>query len=164
MLAQIAGVIGRSFPLRILEHVAETEHLEQELAVLLRADIIREFSRYPEPEYMFRHGLLRTASLSTLTPSRRRLLYGMVGHVFETLSADSLDDRLEVLANYFARSDDLPKALDYLERAGARAESLDAMERAVDLWSQAEALADKLGDIEAKQRLRSRRDTLGSRA
>jgi len=113
---------------------------------------------------MFRHGLLRTASLSTLTPSRRRLLYGMVGHVFETLSADSLDDRLEVLANYFARSDDLPKALDYLERAGARAESLDAMERAVDLWSQAEALADKLGDIEAKQRLRSRRDTLGSRA
>jgi len=164
MLAQIAGVIGRSFPLRILEHVAETENLEQELAVLLRADIIREFSRYPEPEYMFRHGLLRTASLSTLTPSRRRLLYGMVGHVFETLSADSLDDRLEVLANYFARSDDLPKALDYLERAGARAESLDAMERAVDLWSQAEALADKLGDIEAKQRLRSRRDTLGSRA
>ena len=117
----------------------------------------------PEPEYVFRHGLLRTASLSTLTPARRRLLYGTVGHAFETLFADSLDDRLEVLANYFARSDDLWKALDYLERAGTRAESLDAMERAVDLWRQAEGLADRLGDVAAQQRLRSRLDSLGGR-
>ena len=162
-LAQMAAIVGRSFPLRILEHVAETENLEDELAILLRADIVREFSRYPEPEYVFRHGLLRTASLSTLTPARRRLLYGTVGHAFETLFADSLDDRLEVLANYFARSDDLWKALDYLERAGTRAESLDAMERAVDLWRQAEGLADRLGDVAAQQRLRSRLDSLGGR-
>ena len=65
-LAQVAAVVGRRFPHRVLEHVADTENLDGELAMLLRADIIREFRRYPEPEYVFRHGLLRTASLTTL--------------------------------------------------------------------------------------------------
>jgi predicted ATPase len=161
-LAQIAAVVGRRFSQRVLEHVAETENLEAELAMLLRADIIREFRRYPEPEYVFRHGLLRTASLTTLPPARRRQLYGAVGVAFETLFADSLDDHLEVLAHYFARSDDLWKALDYLERAGQRAASLDAKTRAVQFGRQAARIADELGDATAKQRVRQQLTSFGA--
>ncbi len=160
-LAQVAAVVGRSFPQRVLEHVAETENLVGELAILLRADIIREFRRYPEPEYVFRHGLLRTASLTTLPPARRRQLYGAVGVAFETLFSDSLEDHLEVLAHYFARSDDLPKALDYLQRAGERAAALDATERATQLGRQAARVAEELGDVDAQQRVRERFAALG---
>jgi class 3 adenylate cyclase len=155
-LAQVAAIIGRSFPQRVLEHVAHSEDLEGELAVLLRAGIIRELRRYPEPEYVFRHGLMRQASLSTLPPARRRELYGDVAAAFEALFAGSLDDHLEVLAHYFARSQDLGKALGYLERAGERAAALDATQQAEDLWSRGVKVAEKLGDEAAVGRLQER--------
>ena len=110
-LAQVAAIIGRSFPLPALKHLVESDELEEDLAALLRDDVIREVQRYPEPEYTFRHGLLREASLSTLPPARRRELYTAVGNAFERVFAASLDDNLEVLAHYFARGDDLRKGL-----------------------------------------------------
>jgi class 3 adenylate cyclase len=163
-LAQVAAVVGRSFPVRVLQHLAETGSLEADLAVLLRADIIRELRLYPEREYVFRHGLLRTASLSTLPPTRRRQLYASVGTAFESLFSDSIEDNLEVLAHYFARSDDLAKALAYLERAGERAASLDATDRAVELWQQASQIAEDLGDTTAQQRITARLSATGARA
>ena len=130
----------------------------------MRADIIREVRRYPEAEYTFKHGLLRQASLSTLPPARRRELYGAVGTAFETLFAESLDDHLEVLANYFARSHDLGKALEYLERAGEKAAGLDAVAQAADLWRGAIQVAEKLDDAEARRRLESQLEELKARS
>ena len=155
-LVQIAAVIGRSFPERVLAHVAHTEDLESHLSVLLHSDIIRELRRYPEPEYVFRHGLLRQSCLAALPAARRRELYGLVAAAFETLFAGSLDDYLDVLANYYSRSEDLGKALAYLERAGERAASLDAPQQAAALWERAVKVAERLEDPSAADRIRSR--------
>ena len=155
-LVQIAAVIGRSFPERVLAHVAHTEDLESHLSVLLRSDIIRELRRYPEPEYVFRHGLLRQSCLAALPAARRRELYGLVAAAFETLFAGSLDDYLDVLANYYSRSEDLGKALAYLERAGERAASLDAPQQAAALWERAVKVAERLEDPSAADRIRAR--------
>ena len=102
-LAQLAAVIGRNFLLRILQQVSESDDVEEELMALARADVIRELRRYPEPEYIFRHGLLQQASLSTLTRTRRRALHGAVAAAFENVFAASLDDHLEVIAHHYAR-------------------------------------------------------------
>jgi class 3 adenylate cyclase len=155
-LAQVAAVVGRSFPLRALQHVAGSEDLESDLAALLRADIIRELRRYPEPEYIFRHGLVREASLSTMPPARQRELYGAVGAAFESLYASSLDDHLEVLAHYFSRSQELRKGLEYTERAAERALALDAVSRAEELFGRAQKVAEKLGDPAALGRVSER--------
>ncbi|MGH2997534.1 MAG: hypothetical protein ACRDM9_14555, partial [Gaiellaceae bacterium] len=160
-LSQTAAVVGRSFPLRVLEHLVASDDLHGDLSALLRAEIVRELRRYPEPEYVFRHGLLRQASLSTLPPSRRRELYGAVGTAFETMFAASLDDHLEILAHYFARSDNRAKALDYLERAGAKAAALHANPRAAELWTRALAVAEKLDAPEAERRVREQLAGLG---
>ena len=58
-----------------------------------------------------------------------------------------------MLASYYARSRDLPKALEYLERAGARAASLDANEQAVELWKRAREVATRLEDATAERRI-----------
>lgn len=163
-LAQVAAVIGRSFPQRVLEHVAQTEDLEGELAVLLRANIIRELRRYPEPEYIFRHGLLRQACLAALPAARRRELYSAVAAAFEMLFSSSLDDYLEVLANYHARSQDPARALAYFDRAAERAVALDAADKAAGLWRRAIKIADKVGDEEAEERIERRIAALGLRA
>ena len=99
-----------------------------------------------------------------MPPARRRELYAAVGSAFETLFAGSVDDHLEVLANYFARSHDLAKALEYLERAGEKAANLDAVAQAAELWRRALRIAEKQGDTEAEARLRSQLDALEARS
>ena len=155
-LAQLAAVIGRNFPATVLEQIADVENVDQVLRSIVRADIIREVRRYPELEYSFRHGLLWQACLSTLPAARRRRLHGAVATAFESLFRDAIDNHLEVIAHHFARSDNLRKALVYLERAGEQAASLDAGQRAEELWTKALSVAGTLGDAEAAQTLQGR--------
>jgi DNA-binding SARP family transcriptional activator len=115
-LAQIAAAIGRTFPIAVLERVAG-ESVDEALRALLRAEIVREVSRYPQLECAFTHGLLRESALSTLTAARKRSLYASIAEAFETLFAASLDEHLERLAHYHAQAGNLPRALEYAERA-----------------------------------------------
>jgi class 3 adenylate cyclase len=143
-LAQVAAVAGRSFPVRVLEHVVGTEEVERTLPILLRAEIVREVRRYPELECTFKHGLLQEAALSTLTTERRRDLHGRVARGFEEVFADSLEEHLEILAQLYARSDELERALEYLERAAARAEEFDAGPQAVELRRRADKVKARI--------------------
>jgi DNA-binding SARP family transcriptional activator len=115
-LAQIAAAIGRTFPVSVLERVSG-ETTGEALKALLRAEIVREVSRYPELECTFTHGLLREAALSTLTSTRKRALYADIAAAFEEIYAESLDEHLERLAHYHAQAGALPKALEYARRA-----------------------------------------------
>src|SRR5262249_4624816 len=131
-LAQFAAVIGRDFPVAALERVAG-DGTPNELADLLRAEVVREQRRYPELVCGFRHGLLQEAALTTLTPARRRDLYARVAVVFEELYAGVLDDHLERLAHYHAQAGDTASSNAYLQRAAARASEISASARAADL-------------------------------
>jgi class 3 adenylate cyclase len=143
-LAQVAAVAGRSFPVRVLEHVVGTEQVERTLPILLRAEIVREVRRYPELECTFKHGLFQEAALSTLTAERRRDLHGRVARAFEDVFADSLEEHLEILAQLYARSNELERALEYLVRAAARAEEFDAGAQAVELRRRADKVKARL--------------------
>jgi class 3 adenylate cyclase len=161
-LAQVAAVFGRTFSPAVLAPVSALEDVERDLARLLRADIIRETRPIPDREYAFTHGLLQEAALSTLTRARRRELYRTVAAATEQAFTDSLDDHLEQLAFYHARGGDLPLALEYLERAANRATSLRAHTQSVDLWRRAAAVAEKLDDAGAQQRIERRLSELSS--
>ena len=158
-LAQTAAVVGRRFPLGVLEHLEAAEGLTETISILLRADIIHEAARYPEVEYTFRHGLLRQAVLATLPPPRLRALYGAVAAAFEAHLAGSTDDHMELLAHYYVRSDDLARALECLERAAMRAAALDARGHAAELWDRAVKVAARLGDEQAGARFRALAET-----
>jgi class 3 adenylate cyclase len=156
-LAQVAAVVGRTFSVRVLERLAGPEGLEveQDLAPLLRAGIVREVKRYPEFECSFQHVLLQEAALSTLTPTRRRELYGRVGSALEELHAGAIQEYLDTLAFVFYRSDDQGKALQYLERAAERAVGAGDVDGARQLQRRALKVAGALGDIAADHRLRA---------
>ena len=144
-LAQLAAVIGREFPVPLLESVAGGE-ASDDLAGLLRAEIVRELRRYPEFVCAFRHGLLQDATLSTLTPARRRELYGRVASAFEDLYADSLGDHLERLAHYHVQAGETGAAAGYLERAAASASEVGAETRAAELRDRGSSVAQDLGE------------------
>jgi predicted ATPase len=160
-LAQAAAVAGRTFPVRVAAAVLGRDDVAEDLATLLRAEIVREIRRYPELECSFQHGLLQQAALSTLTPARRRALYGRVAHAYESFYENSLEDRLELLALYYYRSDEPSRALEYLERAGARAEGLDARVQAAQLWRRALKVAVQIDAREAERRVHALLQKLG---
>jgi class 3 adenylate cyclase len=149
-LAQVAAVVGREFPVSVAASVAGSA--EADIASLLRAEIVREIRRFPELECSFRHGLLQEAALATLTPTSQRELYGRVGHAMEAQLGDQVDERLDQLAFYFYRSDETEKALGYLERAAEHAVTVEALERADQLWERARRLAERVGDQERVER------------
>jgi class 3 adenylate cyclase len=155
-LAQVAAVIGREFPVRVLERVAGAADVQGDLAALLRGEIIREVRRFPELEFTFKHGLMQEAALSTLTPARKRELYGRAAAAFEELFAGSIEDHLPLLAHYYAMSDDLPRAQQYLEQAGDRAAAMGWNDHAVEMWKRARKVAGRLDDAEAQIRLDDR--------
>ena len=161
-LAQIAAVVGRSFPAKVLSRVAASEQFEADVSTLLRAQVIKELRRYPELVYSFKHGLLQECCLSTLTPARLQELYATVAGEFEELYAGARDEYLDVLASYYARSSNRPKALEYLQLAGARALSLNANAEATAMLKRALKVAAELGDAAAEQRIRADLDRLGA--
>jgi class 3 adenylate cyclase len=114
--AQIAAAIGRTFPIAILEAVAGTDAGDN-LTALLRAEIVRDVHRYPVFECAFTHGLLQDAALAALTPARKRELYARIASAYELLYPETIDDHVERLAHYYAQAGDLPRALEYAERA-----------------------------------------------
>ncbi|MDQ3875308.1 MAG: AAA family ATPase [Actinomycetota bacterium] len=159
--AQVAAVVGRTFPVRVVARVAQTGDWQEDLAALLRSDIVREVRRYPEFEAAFRHGLMQEAALSTLPAARRTELSARVASTFEEFYASALDDHLERLAHYHAQAANGPKALEYLEQAAENAADLDARGRARDLFRRARKLALDLGDRAAGLRIDARLATLG---
>jgi len=155
-VAQVGAVLGRSFEPTVLRPVSGVADVERNLMQLMRANVIRETRPSPNREYSFTHGLLQEAALSTLTRTRRRELYGHVAAAYEEAFADSLDEHLEQLAFYRARSGDLQGALEHLERAANRAASLHAHTQASSLWTHAATLAKRMDDPLARERVEQR--------
>ena len=148
---QAAAVVGREFHVEQVQRVLGQSDLSEQLAVLLRAEIIREVHRYPDLVCAFRHGLLQQAAVSSLTPARMRELCERVAANLEETTDSLLDDNLERLAYYYYRSANQAKALNYLQRAAQRAQSMGASGQALALWSRALKVAERLKDTEARE-------------
>jgi hypothetical protein len=100
--------------------------------------------------------LILEAVLSTLTDSRRAELHLAAARALEAGDEADVEASFEALAHHYARANDLPKALAYLERGAERAAELGAVDEAGRLWLRALRAANKLGDEAAAERLRTR--------
>jgi predicted ATPase len=156
-VAQAAAVLGRQFRRPILERMAEDgPALDAALDALVRGGVIAERGRFPQPSYEFRHGLIQEAVLGTLTDARRAELHLAAARALETGEGPELESHLEELAHHYARANDLPKALEYLERGAERAAGLGATDDAGRLWIRALRAANRLEDETAAERIRGR--------
>ena len=140
-LAQTAAAIGRVFAVDLLALATGEQDVQRGLVQLLRAGVVSELHRYPDFECEFRHGLLQEVALATLTPERKTQLYDRVASAAEQLYAQRLDDHLEQIAYYYARSSQRSKAGSYLGRAADRARVLGDAAAADRLSRRLEALA-----------------------
>jgi DNA-binding SARP family transcriptional activator/class 3 adenylate cyclase/predicted ATPase len=135
---QLAAVAGRIFSYPVLSVVTGedaggtgAEDLEEHLAVLQRAQMIRERSGVPEREYIFKHELTREAAYNSLLRRERCAYHRRVAQALEQLYPNRIGEQVERLAYHWERAEEPGAAIDYLLRAGSQARAAYANREAI---------------------------------
>jgi predicted ATPase/class 3 adenylate cyclase len=146
-VVQIAAVVGRVFQRYVLDRVVDDPSiLDDCLAQLQIAQIIRERSPEPEPEYIFKHILTQEAAYQSLLSQQRRSYHRRVADALARLFWERGEEYAGLVAAHYERAEAWPRALRYLKRAGDAARTSFAMKEAIDYYSRALQVADRLGD------------------
>ncbi len=112
---QTASVLGREFPLRLLEAVwSGPGGLEPHLAELRRLEFVHEQGGDGEPVYVFKHALTQDVAYQSLLSSRRARLHEAAGAAYEALYADRLGEVYDRLAHHYSHTARSEKAVEYL--------------------------------------------------
>jgi class 3 adenylate cyclase/tetratricopeptide (TPR) repeat protein len=136
---QTASVLGREFPLRLLEAVwSGPGGLEPHLAELRRLEFVHEQGGDGEPVYVFKHALTQDVAYQSLLSRRRARLHEAAGAAYEALYADRLGEVYDRLAHHYSRTHRSDKAVQYLGlfaesavRGYAHAEAAEALREAL---------------------------------
>jgi len=151
-LLQTAAVIGREFPLRLLNAVwngprSAGDHLRE----LIRLEFVYERVETRGSVYVFRHALTQETAYGSLLVRHRRVYHGNVGHALEELYSGRGDEVAELLALHFGRSNEAEKSIDYAILAGEKSQRRWANSEAVTYFNDALHRLDLLPNAEANR-------------
>jgi predicted ATPase len=157
---QLASVIGRIFPYRVLSAIVHEEEarpgtssssvellsrrgLDAHLSTLQREDMVRERARVPELEYMFKHHLTQQAAYNGLLRRERRQFHRQVAEALERLFSERIEEQLGLVAHHWEQAGDQERAIHYLRRAGEQAAAQFGNAEAVGYFTRALDLTPK---------------------
>jgi serine phosphatase RsbU (regulator of sigma subunit)/class 3 adenylate cyclase/tetratricopeptide (TPR) repeat protein len=152
-LLRVASVIGRSFPLSLLEKVMGDGSLTGKMSALETAGLLRVTQVKPELAYTFRHALVHEAVYASLLPEDRRQLHLAVGEALENLYPHRYHELSPRLAFHFNSAGDPQRALQYYIQAGDAAMAAFANQEAEDHFRTALSLCQDIklqADLQAR--------------
>lgn len=153
-----AAVLGKTFTIEALLALgADEATVEQALAALVRKEILTANADPLSPQrgqYGFLQALVQKVAHDTLSRHERKLRHLAAAKYYETAWGSDEEELPEVVASHLLDAysadpgaDDAPeiktRALEQLERAGERADSLAAPAEALRYFDQAAELADE---------------------
>jgi len=120
---QCASVIGRLFRYRLLQHIShQEEQLDSYLTEFERKELVFPERTVPELEYAFKHAFTQEATYEGILERQRREFHHRVAEGIEQLYRQRLDEYSDELAYHYSRSEDTNKAVEYMLKAGEKAE------------------------------------------
>jgi len=122
---------------------AQLDRFLQELKVL---EFIYERSFYPELAYMFKHALTHDVAYNSLLMQRRKELHRLIAMAIEELYAERLPESYEMLAYHYERGEVWEKALEYLVKAGHKAQQAYANQEALAHYNRAVDMCERFGE------------------
>ena len=160
---KVASVIGRIFAFRVLEAIhpieADRAALSDCMQSLTRLSLTMIESESPDLAYIFKHAVTQEVAYNLMLFSQRRQLHQAVAEWIEKNHAKNLESYYILLAHHWSQAAEtsesqrnevaLQKALEYLEKAGEQAMQNFANKEAIQFFTQALDLDEKLSGPEA---------------
>ena len=147
-IAQIGAAIGREFTYRLLAAVAPISGiaLQSALEQLTRAGLIFERGEPPDSTYTFKHALLQEAAYASLLRGRRQELHRHIADALEDQFAELAETQPQLMAHHLAQAGLTERAINYLRKAGQRANESSANAEAIGHLKLALELLQSLPD------------------
>ena len=146
-VAQIASVIGREFDRNLLAEVValDAPMLDDALRQLLAAQLV-VMGGMSHQSLLFRHALIQDTAYQSLLTRKRLHYHHAIADAIVQSHPNIVATQPELIARHYTegRRDDL--ALPYWKKAGERALERSANYEAIDHFSNALALAERLPD------------------
>jgi predicted ATPase len=143
-IAQTASCIGREFDHGLLASACDAQEpvLCDALARLVDAELIFRRSGTQEPQYAFKHALVRDAAYESLLRAKREKIHARVVAALEQLP----DTAPEIIAQHAAHARMNEKAIHYWQKAAAAAVARPAYKEAIAHLTQAISLVEEMGE------------------
>ncbi|SOE85471.1 adenylate/guanylate cyclase [Burkholderia sp. YR290] len=157
-LLQTLAVVGKEFPWSLIEEICRRraaqpeDELRRLLCRLQAAEFIYERPTFPEVEYTFKHALTQEVAGNFLLADQRNVLHEQTAQAIEALYATRLKDYYSELAHHYSASGNIPKAVQYLHRAGQQALQRSANIDAIRQFGLALELLRRLPDTPERAR------------
>ncbi|MBM3239136.1 tetratricopeptide repeat protein [Candidatus Poribacteria bacterium] len=148
---QHASVIGRIFPLRILEYISPQDNLEKDLDKLTTLELIAKLRNGSESGYNFKHILIYETAYDSIIVGRKKVLHGLVGNCLEKYYPEEV--YLDQLAFHYRRSDKTDKAVNYLVKAGKKAQNLYSKADAIDYYLDAQQRIQEMSEEQSQMKM-----------
>ncbi|MAT96538.1 MAG: hypothetical protein CL608_05290 [Anaerolineaceae bacterium] len=152
--AQVASVVGRSFPYDVLDHITSGRNdqpLEGYVSELQLVEMIREAQRNPERVYAFIHSLLQEVAYNSLAVSSRKTYHRLVAAFLEDGRSSGwgdVDSLSPLIAHHAYMGEDWPRALKYQLVAGEQAQHLSANQDAIEHFQKARHCAAQIDEFD----------------
>jgi class 3 adenylate cyclase len=131
-----ASVIGRVFAVSVLSDIYpltnDKTRLPQYLHNLEQLDLTPLDTPEPDLAYLFKHIITQEVAYNLMLFAQRRELHRAVAEWHERMYAADLAPHYPLLAHHWRSADNLPKTLEYLEKAGEQALSTYANQEAAN--------------------------------
>ena len=153
-IAQIGAAIGREFTYRLVAAVAPISGvaLQTALEQLSRAGLIFCRGEPPDCTYTFKHALLQGAAYESLLRMRRQQLHRRIADALEEEFAELAEKEPQLMAHHLAQAGLSERAINYLQKAGQRANESSANTEAARHLRLALELLQSLPDTPERKR------------
>src|SRR5262245_5530870 len=144
-VVQVAAVLGRQFRSRQLAALLAGDEIDvdHELAELERRGLVHRKSVLSSDEFRFGESLTQEVAYEGLLLKQRRQIHERIGRLIEGEPERGLE-HAALLAHHYARSDDHPKAVQALLRAGSEAAQVPSYRVAAQYYRQGWQFAESI--------------------
>jgi len=147
---KVASAIGRTFGLQILQEVhpieADKKQLTEYLKQLAVFDLTPLMTPEPELAYIFKHIITQEVSYNLMLFAQRRSLHQRVAEWYEQHYGNDMPEYYEILAYHYEQAEIWEKALDYLVKAGQKAQQAYVNPEALSHYKRALTVGEQLGN------------------
>jgi TOMM system kinase/cyclase fusion protein len=144
--AQLAAALGVEFEREWLGSLRDPQVVEQDLATLVAADLVRRRLQGGRVIYRFRHALVCEVAYGTMVSSTRRAAHGRIADLLEESFPETARQRPDLLAHHRSAAGQLARAIPHAHVAAqaalVRSANVEAAQHARRGLSWLEAVSD----------------------